>query len=156
MTQIPNHEPHEEQRPGGPPMEPRMPGPAREVHRVVRKSMPDMPPVDFVSEVDTHLTPDMRYGTWDLTEIPSTDCHCTPKGPGDVVSCSGCRAVVCVQRHSRTCMRCGRTFCTACLVGVRVNGMRAITCRACADELNASGLKKVWKGVTRMIWGPGT
>ncbi len=127
--------------------------PGREIHRVVRKRLPDGRVREFLWRLETHVTPDMTYVTWDLVEAPALDCPCTPLEPDDVTCCTCCRALVCVRRHSATCAACGKVFGSCCLKGITLQGVPAIVCKACADELTSSMIVKVFKGIRSLVWG---
>ncbi len=149
MTLLPNPRPHQ-----NPPNQ--VPGtlaPAREIYKVARKCLADGRCLEFVWHVDTQATPEGTYRTLDLVQAPALDCPCTPFGPEDVVSCSKCMAAVCVQRHSFTCMHCGRVFCSACLVGIELEGMEVVTCKDCAEQLTASWSRKILKSLKGLFWG---
>lgn len=127
--------------------------PGRKIRRETRKVLPDGRVLKFVWRLRTYATPAMTYVTRELLQAPALDCPCTPSGPDDVVCCSGCSAVVCARRHSFTCRRCGRVFCSTCLQGVNANGVAVIACEPCAKKLTASWLSKVARGITGLFWG---
>ncbi len=130
-------------------------GPARQIHKVVRRRLPDGRVLEFVGTVHTFPTQDGTYVTTDVVEMAGAvlDCSCQPHDPDDVVLCSLCGAVVCRRRHAQTCQKCGLARCSRCLTGVSVKGVRVIACEPCAEALTASKFKKVWGLLGKTIWG---
>jgi hypothetical protein len=156
MTQFPTQQYGNNPQHSGFGISPGPPGmiaPGREIVRVIRKTLPNGRTCDFTYVKIVKATPQGTYRTWELVHGPRLDCPCTPVHPDDITACVGCNAIVCVRRHSATCRRCGKVFCSLCLEGVTTGGIRVICCEPCAHVLTGSLLGRLVRKLKEMVWG---
>ena len=85
-----------------------------------------------------------------IEAVPPLDCSCAPVHMHDIAECCLCLSVVCVSRHSFTCVRCGRVFCTGCGKVFAVEGQALQICKPCHEELSTG---KIIKTLKNIIWG---
>lgn len=126
--------------------------PGREVHRVEQRQLPDGRLIEFVYVMHTYATAGRTYVTWELSRGPVLDCACAATDLADVFCCTACGSLAC-SRHAATCMADGRVYCSACLVGIAINGMRGIVCRTCAHSIRGSWLSRNWRRLNDWLWG---
>ena len=158
--QDPRGDAREARRVGGdvggmpPGMMPLVGAPGRKIKRIVTKAFPNGRRLNWVYSVKTELTQTAVWQTFELEHAPTLDCGCTAECPDDVAFCVLTQTCVCVRRHALTCQKCGLVVASFSAAGVVLpNGIQAICCRPCAEELTASTVAKVFKRIKNTLWG---